>query len=561
MNLVTRLLTQYFSPQDLYQALVYHHEFSLKEKIKYYFQQRTRHQLVERAFDINDHDKTITLKDSDQLRFLVKYLSPINKRHAAIYLALLINQLTFPHLKNNTAADDVPHSNYHEVMRLLRNLKLTNPSRKLLVLINEKFLFYQHITSATVAFPSTARVLTEMRHGNAVHLSRDILLDNKIYVEKYNVRPRIADMEVFCGTMMELFLGPHQPTTRQLRGDLDKPVSVLSEKLDLHFLDQSVAFRKWASLGFIDAGFVDVASLYMAENDYHRGNAGLQRINNVNRLTRIDFDQMLYPIVLQMIGDRAALGEKSVNLTLMLNDEVEIEGAYRKDCFGLHADDFNCLPSLPNPLAISDPGQHYIPHNWWLNREKTIAIRPTPRYLAERNTAILEKIILPSVVIKMIVEATIFNLNDRRIVIDYFQYRQQQLQAIASRIDGFVDFVWAESVEIVQIIKNRYLDFVIKRSDLFRDDRVDDINQQVLHAYDANVKQYLHELRLSTENESVSSSLCVSPPSSCSEMVSSDSSLSSAASSNTNISTTCLAGDCHFTSSIPLADNATIRLG
>lgn len=470
------------------------------------FKRRTRTQDVIDALDINDEAQTVTVPENKILalyELAEKYKngdgqSNKNENKYAICLALIFNATSDRRIK--VIVLEELKALYGEEAKLKNQATGISGMSDIPILdiINLK-LNPLHRTATTVV-PSQEIKATGKAFQNSTHPVRVVEYKAKDFIEKKRVHVRVAGVEAFSGTMMELFIGLHQPTTVQsaTKKEIFKGfVRILSEKvMELKTFDDPIAFRKWVDDGFCGAAEVDIASAFMAEDDCHKGNIGYVLINGIAYAVRIDFDRTIAPISLVLLNPEWQDRIKCQGI----NDKwIDIDGLRHLDGLELHETDLASLPILPIAstagLSPDELKKHFIPNNWWSYnaapwlKGKIENLKNNKKFQQAKFQAILEKIILPEKIIDKIAFETIFNQQDYDKVVGWMKARQEKMKIAALKLPGFIDFILTEGELAKEALKANFRKFVEKRNDIFNDS----IDYYV-GFYDTNFNQFLSEL-------------------------------------------------------------------
>jgi hypothetical protein len=478
-NLLTRAST---TSQELYKA------FETKN-VKAFFttiKKVTTTISITQALEIDDTKQTLRILNYDALFALAATYRagdeaagiPRNSKRFQICLAMIAMD------EQNSEIRDMRAT--RKALSLLQTYYEANPSdnltvegtggKKLLDLVKLKMIANEQFTQATVIDSAKISPSGEPFIKDSSHLAQPVIYqsDPKAensqtdFIRKHEVEARVAGIEVFCGTLMQLFLGLGQPTTLQEEKKLNGTVPILSEKIKFERFTDVATFKLWAEGGFRHAAETDVACVFLADDDCSLKNAGLRKDNGLP--VRIDFDKSIAPITLRLVGRESQPKKQRIN-----NTDYTLAGLYEVDGFVIHADDFNNLPLLatkmPRPEIVLT---HYVPSNWWANNfiadtetfEKIKALQTDPAYQEAKFRAILEKIILPNKLIEYIAELTIFHAADKKEVVAWMKERQRKLAIQAENIVGFADYVKNNGARALDSLKISFETFVAKRSDL-----------------------------------------------------------------------------------------------
>jgi hypothetical protein len=476
MTIITNLLrSSSLSPQELYQASKSDKKsvsdsFSAPEDVEI-------QALLNEALEIDESKKTLTIKNFSVVFKIAEAYSgnpnsPLktktNLKKYQLYLALI--GASHYDLRHNLIA-----------LKALRDFYEKNPQYNTattggstcLELINLKLLSNEQLTGSTVVpasriFPTGESFRNSSHTAQPVDYKPDDSTNSKIaMIKKHEVQPEVAAIEVFIGALMELFIGNDQPTTRQEEKSSNGTVAVLSEKIDFVRYTDKAAFAKWMRANFKGAAELDVAASYIADNDYSATNSGFRKSNL--RPVRIDYDQSLCPITTRLMGR-----EKQPKKQIIDDKEYTIPPLFMTDGFAINADDFNNMPliasKVPRPEIVVD---HYVPSKWWANEfrsdpiiyNKIKSLQTNPQYQNAKYRSILEKIILPEILIEHIADLTIFNTDNKQEVVAWLRDRQQKLSAVAIDINGFVEYLERHGASAMDELQQRYENFATKRQD------------------------------------------------------------------------------------------------
>ncbi len=299
----------------------------------------------------------------------------------------------------------------------------------------------------------------------------------KEFVRKRGIPRDVAELEVFSGTMMELYIGPHQPSTLQENNGISDTTAVLSEKIVFHtFLGEKVVvahqkiynfsgLNQWASQDFNGAAEIDIACIQLAEADFHINNGGMRE--DTHAAMRFDFDRTIAPLTLpyklQHWSDTSAI-------QIIRGVQNTIAGVSAVTAYEIHPDDLKNSPLLQTTFLP----QHFIPPHWWTHsyplpenlKNKIKALPQQPDYQYRKHRAILEKIIMPDEIIKNIADAVFFNLARKTRLLDWMMARKQKMLLAAVQLPEFIEFIHQHGAHAVEALKQRYQQFVDKRKDL-----------------------------------------------------------------------------------------------
>ncbi len=514
-KLIEKLLMSRVSDKELYKALAKETVGDLNQNggLGSTFRPKTRYKSVEGAFFIDDQKKIVSVKSIEKLYALAqdfKHNTLVqNSCNYALCLALICNRST-----------DLRYTKYalDELADLYSFDKKKAEKKSILDLIKLKQEAHDAILKTTMVANEKVIHSPEKLKKNSNHEAEFVRIDGQEYVRKRKVASRVAELEVFSGTMMELFIGEYQPITRQedtkeLADDRkSESVPVLSERVDFVAFRDKQVLKEWANLGFPGAAEIDVASLFMAEDDFHRGNVGL--LKKIKMPVRIDFDRTLAPLSLLLFDEYYALKHKEQ----FADGKCYITKSLGAlDCLGIHEEDLTQLPILPmlrdyqigwstfdkdknlilriDPKKIEEAKQHFMPSRWWatiglLNPElqsKINALATQTEYIQAKFCSILEKIIMPMELIEQIANLSIFNEEDKKCVIDWMARRQQKIAEVALKVPGFIEFIKNHGTEAKEKLKNRLAKFMEKRKDLFQ---AQSHLKFYYHLYDKNFDNY-----------------------------------------------------------------------
>ncbi len=481
-TIITSLLTRaWTTPQELYKAFDTTNVqafFTVIKKVPTPIS-------VAEALDISDANQTVRILNYDALLALAETYRagdvtagiPSSSKRFQICLAMIAMDEQQSEIRDMRVT--------HKALSLLKTYYDTHPRDNLVVentggkklsdLVQLKMIANEQYTQATVI--SSAKISPSGEpFKDSSHIAQPVIYQSDPnannsrmnYIRKHEVEARVAGIEVFCGTLMQLFLGLGQPTTFQEEKKLNGTVPILSEEIKFKRFFDAATFKKWADSGFKHAAEMDVACLFLADDDCSLKNAGLRRDNGLP--VRIDFDKSIAPITLKLVGREKQPKKQRINDT-----DYTLAGLYEVDGFEIHEDDLNKLPLLatkmPRPEIVLT---HYVPSNWWANNfivdtemyEKIKALQTNPEYQEAKLRSILEKIILPHKLIDALAEMTIFHAADKAEVVGWLKERQRKLAVKAENIIDFGDYVKTKGARALESLKTNFETFINKRKDL-----------------------------------------------------------------------------------------------
>lgn len=527
---------QKIGEKELYNALLKkgHKNRQKNGGLGHYFAKKTRHSLVTDALDIDDKAKTVKIKSDVELyKLALAFGSGDPKRNiekninkSAICLALICRQLNY--IRPGNRAPDFTHAR-----RALGNLSIIYSlvdglvDNEILKIITDKKAALEAFFKHNVIHENHIKQISKDYHKNSTHKVAMVQVGDNAYIEKKEVKKEISSLEAFSGTMMQLFIGPHQPTTRRVTIErVSNHVPLLSERIPgfIQFYDAErkhphEGLEMWAEAGFPCAAEMDVASVFMEETDYHSGNGGIAFFKPagvdaepVLLAARIDFDNAIASIGHPFISQR--LKSKKYCLNGVIH---KLHGLNSVDALEINEDDLELLPQLSianlenfRPKGkYFDPYKLFIPYNWWTHsiQSRSVELKPAlakkidelaknPRYLSGKFTAMLEKIILPSKLVKLIADNTIFDRHLIEPIMEWFEKRQQKMRKVAEKVPGFRDFMRDQGKAALSELKERFRVFFERRPDLFHDRKKPDYFYSL---YNENFYGYLNELGLKNE--------------------------------------------------------------
>jgi hypothetical protein len=442
---------------------------------------------IELMFNVNHASKTLTLPTVNTLYKLAhsfKFGSPpdirMNLDYYVICLALICRQL-----QRATGLLDIDLRQLYLAISELENYYTPKKSiySSITKLSLSQILFLKKISLSDYLKPTmvqhdqiqlceqTKETLKRVVRGthsiDFVRINHGLNLQPvSDYVLKKNVKPRIANFEVFSATMMELYIGPHQPSTFQVFDESLEKICILSQKIEFETL-RTNALTQWSQTNFQGSATIDVACLYLGENDYHVSNAGLRFDNG--KAIRIDFDRTFSPVTQQHHDKKISIKEQRRGIVA-----YPLPSLTKREGFNIHFQDLISLPTLYTPTNTPEDKKHFVPYNWWAHdpnvtnelQKKISKISLNEHHLQALFIAILEKIIMPTELVIYLAHACIFHLGDKRDAIECMLERQQQIRIEALKIPGFIDFLAQAGLQSHQQIIESFSQFLVKRSDL-----------------------------------------------------------------------------------------------
>lgn len=505
------------------------------------FQKKTRIPLVDQAFVIDDLNKTVAVRNIHKLYELAKiyksgdFLKANNNKYA-ICLALIVflerstakdekgvkTNLTY----TSTALDEL--AELYKAGGPLDDVAIKKLKLPISMLIQRKKIAYSAMLGSSAVPKEKITVIdplarqTNSRHtflsvtlqaevataasGKKVDAKSDSKSDSKQpantqFIQKKCVQRRIATFEAHNGTLMELYVGPHQPTMLVVKS-IDEFTDLLSEKLEFKSFDDSETLKAWAGEGFPGAAEIDIGSIDVAENDYHLGNGGRRADGSV---VRIDFDmtngETTYRIKDNGFGYVGCKKPQRIHGTTY----EELGSLDWTQGYNFHEDDLTGLPILPNvhtkTFTDYEWSEHYAPSNWWTSctkfpyglELKVIALQKQDRYLKTKFRSMLEKIILPQEVYQAIADHHPFETEDRQALMKFRAERRARWRDKAIKTEGFLPFMQSEGQAALAELKQRLQNFINKRRDIINPGDEKRI-KRIMSQYDANFQEYVATL-------------------------------------------------------------------
>ena len=519
------------TPQDLYAALSRKGNTDRNKDggLGKSFLPKTRPDFVRQVFTVADEKHTAKIASIELLYLLAQRFNEgthgfnRNLNKYAFCLALICQQLNHTHsgeksvdFRHTKKALDELALLYQEASDLKDRRAFKG--KNILELIQLKQKAHDMFVSPTL-IPSR-EVSPGTSFKNSVHIAEFVTVQERKFVKKKDVQARVASFEVFSGTLMELFIGPHQPSTRQEESKgIGSTVAVLSEQINFKPFDELSNFTKWANNRFPDAAILDVANLFMAEDDDHLKNRGLVVAEDSSmHAVRIDFDHTLAPLTIPLNFSGPHTYPKTQRVH-GIRDKFPGLGLTILDGFGIHEDNLNHLPLLPiltHKTVFSKEYKkikdYYLPDNWWahcdiltstpLIKKQIANLVNDKRYLKDKFRSILEKIVLPMELVKQIARVTIFNQDDLNATLEWIAERQKLIAAVAPRVDGFLTYLHQRQGRVIAELKIRYENFISKRTDLFPDG----VSKLIEGKYDENFNSFMLQLPASLVEERLASS-------------------------------------------------------
>jgi hypothetical protein len=476
MAIITNLFTrQCATPQELYKA------FEIDDVSKFFTNVKKVPTtiLIDTVLDVNDENKTLRILNYDAL-FALAELYNTGDLAAGIPNSLKRYQICLAMIAmdgSNSEIHDLRAN--HKALTLLKEFYETHlkenisvAGKTLLELVSLKIEPNEQFTQATM-IPSAKVVPSGKAFKDSSHIAQPVTYqsdakaeNSKVrFIKKHEVDARVAGIEVFVGTLMQLFLGLGQPTTFQEEKKVNGTVPILSEEINFKRFSEEATFKKWADNGFKHAAEADVACVFLADDDCSLKNAGLREDNGLP--VRIDFDKSIAPITLRLVGKQNQPKKQRIN-----NTDYVIAGLFEVEGFAIHADDFNNLPLLATKMPRAEIIlNHFVPSHWWPNNfinnpeiyDKIKALQTDPDYQDAKFRALLEKIILPYELIKFIADLTLFHAEDKKEVLAWMKTRQLQLSSQAENVRGFGDYIKTSGARALGDLKTSFESFTVKR--------------------------------------------------------------------------------------------------
>lgn len=535
-SLIANILLQRLSPHQLYLELSHEckPEPDSQGGLGKYFVSSTSSSDVNDALDINDvTQEVISVKNISRLYVLANKFRdgdpfyPININKYAICLALIWKEASDNRMKMQ--ALQALEKLYRKKEGKLQDQETGVSGLTVLGFINRHLESYRATASTSVQSSEVEAVEAKSAEvkPKPTHTFRDVQVGKDIFIRKEVVHSEVAELEVFSGTMMELFIGSHQPATSQEEtADIfEHKVSILSKKLNFTSFRDKEALTRWADDGFLGAAEIDVANVFMAEDDCHGGNIGCVMIEGRAYAVRIDFDRTIAPLSLMLLD--AKTWSSAQKKRYLDSDWLHIQGLKVLEGLELHEDNLARLPLLPAMEEMIEwrPEKlkmHYIPAHWWYLeshvpplQEQINRLNVDSTYVKAKFQAILEKIILPHEVIVKIATDTIINEKNRASVLKWMLERQVKMREVALKVPGFAQFILAEGEAAKNNLKEKFDKFAHKKNQIFSHSI-----KYYSQFYDSNFKQLLNSILSPTKYKSPCSSsqiaLALSPSTSIS---------------------------------------------